>query len=206
MTMEKTSESETRRPGRPRSAQAHQAILDAALALLAEKGFEAMSIEEVAERAGVGKTTIYRRWSSKTELVIEALRNLQAEFPIIEIDTGSLRSDLIAFLQTAARSQASSSLVRDLLLRLVSELQSHPDFFKTFTPRLLTPRIEYFAGMVERAKARGELRDDLDWQLVLELVAGPIFYRVIFGDSIVPAPADWAERIVDALLQGLAPR
>ena len=80
----------TRKPGRPRSARAHQAILAAALALLAEEGFEAMSMEGVAALAGVGKSTIYRRWASKEELLIEAVSSIHAEAPIV--DTGNIRA------------------------------------------------------------------------------------------------------------------
>src|SRR5260370_18750172 len=99
--MATTSESEKgrRKPGRPRSAQAQKAIIDATLELLAEEGFQGLSIEAVAARAGVGKTTIYRRWSSKEELVMEAIRQVQIDVPVM--DTGNFRNDLAALLQTA---------------------------------------------------------------------------------------------------------
>src|SRR5579859_7686549 len=83
-----------RRPGRPRSALAERAILEATLELLAEVGIEALSIEGVAARAGVGKTTIYRRWESKEELIVAAVRRLQVQAPIV--DTGNFRADIQA--------------------------------------------------------------------------------------------------------------
>ncbi|WP_254721945.1 TetR/AcrR family transcriptional regulator [Kovacikia minuta] len=88
-------------PGRPRSAQSHQAMLQATLELLAEVGFEAMSIEAIATRAGVGKTTIYRRYSSKAELVADAIESIREE--VLLPDTGSLWGDMDALIQNAAQ-------------------------------------------------------------------------------------------------------
>src|SRR5438270_10407102 len=116
-----------RRPGRPRSAQAHQAILDAAPDLLADVGFEAMSVEGVAARAGVGKTTIYRRWPTKELLVIEAVRSIHAEHPIL--DTGNLRGDLRTLLQIAEDSK-SRSLAQRLLPRFLGEVAANPALFE----------------------------------------------------------------------------
>src|ERR1051326_8266077 len=94
-----------RKPGRPRSAQADQAILSAALEELAEVGFEALSIEAVAARAGVGKTTIYRRWPSKMELALEALSMVHTEVPVI--DTGNFRDDILTMLTGAYHVRAT---------------------------------------------------------------------------------------------------
>src|SRR6266581_6307765 len=93
-------------PGRPRSERAHEAILEATLDLLLEEGFTRMSIEAVAERAGVGKTTIYRRWPSKSDLVIDAIGGLQAEIPVIS--TGNLRNDLMAMFRSAFQREGPS--------------------------------------------------------------------------------------------------
>ena len=89
-------------PGRPRSAASHQAILQSTLELLAEVGFEAMSIEAIATRAGVGKTTIYRRYSSKSELVADAIENVREE--VFIPDTGSLWGDIDALIESAAQT------------------------------------------------------------------------------------------------------
>ena len=99
MTTTSEPEQGIRKPGRPRSAQAHKAIIDATLELLAEEGFQGLSIEAVAAKAGVGKTTIYRRWSSKDELVMDAIREVQIDLPVI--DTGNFRNDLTTLLKTA---------------------------------------------------------------------------------------------------------
>src|SRR5260370_10613411 len=102
MTTTAEPEQGIRKPGRPRSAQAHKAIIDATLELLAEEGFQGLSIEEVAARAGVGKTTIYRRWPSKDELVMEAIRQVQIDVPAIDI--GNFRNDLAALIKTVYQS------------------------------------------------------------------------------------------------------
>jgi len=88
--------------GRPRSAEVHSAILTATLALLADEGFDGMSIEAVAKRADVGKTAIYRRWSSKEALVLDALKALDTE--VLVVDTGNSREDAVAFLHDTVRA------------------------------------------------------------------------------------------------------
>ena len=191
-----------RKPGRPRSAQADQAILKATLEELAGVGFEALSIEAVAARAGVGKTTIYRRWPSKTELVIEAVSAIHAEVPII--DTGNFRDDLLAILRGAFRIRAP--LVEQLLLKVMGEVKSNPEVFQAFLARNVTPRFQAIIQMIERAKARGELRQDIDTALVIGLAAGPYFFQILFA-NIAPTPAlapDLAEQLVDAILHGIA--
>ena len=101
-------ESEPQRPvGRPRSAEVHSAILTATVELFAEEGFDGMSLEAVANRAGVGKTAIYRRWSSKEALVLDALKVLSVEVPIV--DTGNFREDATALLHDTVRAYSRNS-------------------------------------------------------------------------------------------------
>lgn len=189
-----------RKAGRPRSAESHQAILKATIELLTEEGFEAMSIEAIAARAGVGKTTIYRRWANKTDLVIDALEILRSEVPLI--DTGDLRSDLIAVLQSGW--QQTPSYLETLTLKMVGELKSNPEIFKAFFARLVVPRSQQFAGMIERAKGRGQIRPDIAPEFVVDLIAGPILFRTLFTSLFVPPPANYPEQVVDAILDGIA--
>src|SRR5262245_46506888 len=118
-TTEQVSRRSAARPGRPRNATAHEAILDAALTLFIEQGFEGMSVEAVASRGGVGKATIYRRWSSKEEVVIDAVTRVFAE-PITP-DTGDAREDLI---QSCRDLQVlmSSSPSGDVFPRMAAEV------------------------------------------------------------------------------------
>lgn len=201
-----TEDEQRRKPGRPRSAQAHQAILDATLELLAEVGFQAMSIEQVAARAAVGKKTIYRRWSSKEALVSDAIRSIQAEMPVI--DTGRLRDDLISMYRTAWQSLQSRPLIRSLYLRLVSECDANPAVFQVFVSQLALPRFHQFVQMVEKAQARGEIRQDLDLQLVTDLLIGPMLFRWMVTNILLPSPssadlASFTEQMTDLALHCL---
>ncbi len=190
-----------RKAGRPRSAQSHQAIIKATFELLAEVGFESMSIEAVAERAGVGKTTIYRRWPSKSDLVIDAIGGLQAEIPVIS--TGNLRNDLMAMFRSAFQREGPS-FFENLVFSMIGELKTNPEIFQAFYSRIIVPRLQQFTSMIEQAKARGELRADIDPLTMVDLLAGPLFFRMLFTSLISPLPQDWSEQIVDAVLNGVS--
>ena len=105
-----TTETAKRTPGRPRSSEADRAILQTALRLLVEQGYDAMSIEGVASAAGVGKTTIYRRYPSKRELIVAAVSSLADTFSV-PTESGDLRADLLVFLRRDARGVRGSRLL-----------------------------------------------------------------------------------------------
>jgi AcrR family transcriptional regulator len=191
----------TRKPGRPRSARAHQAILAAALALLAEEGFEAMSMEGVAARAGVGKSTIYRRWASKEELLIEAVSSIHAEAPIV--DTGNIRDDLLALARAGLQGGPRSALQR-LFPRLLSEAATNSPLIDVFLERVMVPRFQLLTDLVERAKSRGELRADLDPTLVIDLFVGAFTLRLLVTGRLSPPGPNFAEEVVDVVLRGIA--
>lgn len=198
-----TPDSPLRKAGRPRSARSHQAILEATIALLAETGYETMSIEAVAARAGVGKATIYRRWPSKVELVTEAIQSLHTELAFV--DTGSIRDDLITFLRSTF--QTRPSIIENLLLKMVSEIRSNPEIYSTFHTSIIAPRLQEISRFVERAQARGDIRADLDPLFVIDLIAGPALYRLLLSGIMTSSPPpDLPEQIVDAVLQGIAPK
>lgn len=195
-----TPDSALRKAGRPRSDRAHQAILEATIALLAETGYEAMSIEAVTARAGVGKTTIYRRWPSKVELVTEAIQNLHTELPFI--DTGNIRDDFITFLKSTFQRP---TIVEGLLLKMLSEIRTNPEIYQTFHASIIAPRLQQLTKFVQHAQARGEIRSDLDPLFVIDLIAGPALYRLLLsGIMTSPPPPDLPEQIVDAVLHGIA--
>jgi AcrR family transcriptional regulator len=196
----------TRKVGRPRSTEAHQAILIATLELFADEGFDAMSIEAIAARAGVGKTTIYRRWDSKEDLMLDAARSLQAEFPIV--DTGNLRDDMIHLLKLVWDRSSRNPLLEKLYVRIIGESRANPDLFRFFYEHQLGPRLQHFRQMIERAQACGEIRKDLDPFVVLDLFMGPLVSHLLLTEPLAsaPHPDDFPEQMVDAILQGLAPR
>jgi AcrR family transcriptional regulator len=188
------------RVGRPRSKQAQEAILSATLEVLAEGGYTALGIEQVATRAGVGKTTIYRWWASKEELVIDAIKTLQAEAPIT--DTGSFDTDILSITQHGIRLWNTH---RRLFLRLIGEAHEHTELFDVFYARLIEPRQQIFVEMVRRAQERGELRRDIDARIMFRVMAGALWSHFLFSGPI-PVSSQEVERIMNALLQGFACR
>jgi AcrR family transcriptional regulator len=182
--------------GRPRSEEAHQAILQATLRLLSEVGYSALTVEGVASRAGVGKATIYRRWPSKLPLVIEAFGQLPG---FEDVDTGSLEGDLKAMLKGYLELFHKSPLPA-VLPSLAGERASNPELAQLFGP-VMRGRREPLMRALERARDRGELPADLDLGLASELLVGPIAVRLFFtGRSLHP---DLVDPIVDLALEGL---
>ncbi len=188
--------------GRPRSVQSQQAILDATLSLLATEGFDAMSIEAIAAHAGVGKKTIYRWWTSKEALVIDALKSLQQTHNPV-IDTGSLREDLIVLFRNTLQVWSGPS-ARGLLVKLLGVMMTHPEIYQAFYDRVLAARLQQFMQVIQRAQAHGEIRQDLDANEIIGLLAGPLWYRLFFNQDSKELPPDLPERIADAALQGIA--
>jgi len=175
--------------GRRRSESSHRAILDAALELLGELGYRAITIEGIASRAGVGKQTIYRWWPSKAAVVLEALLK-NAAVSIVAPDSGSLRGDLEAYLDQAY--QTMSGPLGPILRGLTSEVLLDEDFKEEFLRLYEEPWRQTVASILRRAAARGEIPGTYDESLILDMLFGFKWLRLIFGH----APLD----------PGLAPR
>ena len=205
MTTTTGPEQGIRKPGRPRSAQAHKAILEATLELLAEEGFQGLSIEEVAARAGVGKTTIYRRWSSKDELVIDAIHAVQVDLSMV--DTGNFRNDLVTLFKTAYQSMMAHPLLGQLSIKFIGEYQTNPEIFQVYLTQVLVPRFQQFRHMVEQAQARNEIRRDIDWTLLIDLIGGSLYFHWITTRFLAPtsstSPVEWVEQVIDTIMQGI---
>lgn len=178
--------------GRPRSTESHQAMLQATLEVLAEVGFESMSIEEIANRAKVGKTTIYRRYRGKEELVADAIESLRQDVAIP--DTGNLWSDLDALIENAAQITLNS-LGRQTVAMIISSAASNSQFATIYWTKYLQPRRQAFAVVVERAKARNELQSDVDAGLIFDTMSGIMLYALIFP----PPSASWTDHVRSAL-------
>jgi AcrR family transcriptional regulator len=192
-----------RPPGRPRSAEADRAILHAALELLAEDGYAALTMERVRERAGVGKATLYRRYGSKEQLARAAIVHLNYDLPIPH-DTGSLVTDFAATAQVALEGAAATGALT-LMPRLLSEVAGDPEMHALFSEHLVEPRRRVIRTIIERAQARGDVRADVDPDIAVDALVGPMIYRLIIsgGDpaSIAAMPA-----IVATVMDGLSPR
>jgi AcrR family transcriptional regulator len=171
------SNADKKSPGRPRSIQSHQAMLQATLELLAEVGFDAMSIEAIAARAGIGKTTIYRRYATKAELVADAIESIRAE--VVIPDTGNLQGDIDALIQNAAQITLSP-LGRQTVAMIISSAASNAQFAQIYWTKYLQPRRKTFAIVVERAKGRNEISTDLDADLVFDTMSAIMLYALIF--------------------------
>ena len=182
--------------GRPRSEEAHQAILDATLELLVEVGFSALTVEGVASRAGVGKATIYRRWNSKLPLVVEAFGRLPG---FEDVDSGSVAEDLKRMLVGYIELFHSTPLAT-VLPSLAGERAHNPELSELFDP-VSRQRRQPLVQALARGVARGELPADLDLELAADLVVGPIAVSLFFkGGKLTPRMVG---PIVDLALRGL---
>jgi AcrR family transcriptional regulator len=194
-----------RRPGRPRSAEAHQAILQATMQVLIDQGYAAMSMERVAEQAGVGKATIYRRWKGKSELVAEAIAALRIEQA--PPDEGSLRADILELSQRQIRLIRAEPRFPRLSPRLLAESADDPELHAIVLANLIDPIRGMVAELIRRAIKRGELRKDLDVERVVDLLHGPLIYRfLIAGADISAITEQYAQSLLDILMPGLEPR
>jgi len=186
--------------GRPRSAEADRAILTATADLLAERGLAAMSIEEVAARAGVGKTTIYRRWPSKGLLALDAfVISFRAEQP--QPDTGTLRGDMLSALHAWVRAVTQTAM-GPMLTGLIAEAQHDPELRGAWRDRVLEPMRTQHRVMLDRAIERGEIPASVDRDVVLDLFFGAAEHRLLLGH--LPMTGDFIAEVVDMILTGIA--
>src|SRR5579862_5786068 len=190
-----------RPPGRPRSEQARQAILRSTLQLLGEKGFSDLSIEDVAGRAAVGKATVYRWWPNKGALIADAFANSttrKLHFP----DTGSVGRDI---------SQQMRQLVKvfrgprgRIVAAILAGGQSDKELISAFRERFLWPRRQEAYATLQRGIRRGELRKNIDMDLLLDSLYGPIYMRfLIRHDSLTP---EFVDGLCGLVLSGARPR
>src|SRR5688572_3393450 len=187
--------------GRPRDARADRAILEATLELIVELGVHGFRTEDVAARAGVGKGAIYRRYRSKDDLVMAAVAALVSE-EIAVPDTGSTRADLLALMREAVELY-SGSLAARLLPNLVGAMAQRPQLAQTVRDGFLAGRRAALTEVLRRGVARGDLRPDLDLELALDLLGGPLFYRLLITGG--PIDEELAEGVADLILRGFAP-
>lgn len=190
----------SRAPGRPRSEEARTAIFRSALRLLGKNGFADLTIEDIAAEAGVGKATVYRWWPNKAALIADAFASSttrRLHFP----DTGSLRTDM---------SQQMRQLVKVFQSkrgRIVSAIlaggQSDRDLISAFRDRFLWPRRREAYATLQRGIRRGELRKDVDKNLVLDSLYGPIYMRFLIRHDKLSA--GFVDGLCDLVLSGAKP-
>lgn len=188
-------------PGRPRSEKSREAIIQAALDLLDEQSLYDLSIEAIARQAKVGKATIYKWWPSKAHLVLEAfleVKSRQAPVP----DTGSIREDIQQHLTALADFHKSRS--GQTIVHFLAQAQNDPVFMKELWNVFLGVVRDAFAGMLRRGIERGELREDVDITLMVDLIYAPMIYRQMIG--LEPLDKAAIQGYVSCLLEGLGVR
>jgi len=185
------------RPGRPRDPRADQAILQAVLDLAADEGLGALTVDAVAHRAGVGKATIYRRWTSKEAMLLDAWQAIVEPFEAP--DTGSLRGDLTVLLQRYTTSKAER-LVGRTLPQLIAAARVMPELQRTLS-EFFHERREPFRIVLRRAAERRELRRDIDFETLHDLITGPPTVRLMVkGEQLSRREID---QLVDLTLRAI---
>jgi AcrR family transcriptional regulator len=195
--------SETARRGRPRSETRKLAILHAASELLVERGVAATSMDAVAERAGVSKATIYRWWSSKELLALDALYETWTATAPATRPSGTLRGELLGLVRPWVRVVAEGSSAR-ILIALMAAARDDPEFGVAYRARFVEPRRDQARAVFARAIARGEIAAGTDVEVAVDLLWGPFYHRLLHGHA--PLDDRFARRAVDAALAGILPR
>jgi AcrR family transcriptional regulator len=193
--------SPARRGGRPRSSECELAILQATRELLVEGGVRGLTIEKAAARAGVAKTTIYRRWRDKDELALAVVLDMVEQVVMLP-ELGDTRAELLAFVN-AAVEVLGSTLMGRVMQGLVSDLATDPELAQAFRERVVSVRNAEVERLVQRGIARGDLRPDTDAESAHELLIGPVYYRLLLTGQ--PLDRAFARNTVDAVLRAFAP-
>jgi AcrR family transcriptional regulator len=192
---------QARAPGRPRSERAHRAILRAANELLESDGFAAVTVEAIAERAGVSKATIYRWWPNRAAVVMDGFLSIvSSEVPFPH--TGQAREDIRIHMRRLA--DAFGGKMGRTVAALIAEGQADPELAEALRSRWLSVRRAEAREILELGIERGELRVDLDPEVAVDVLYGPIYYRMLVGHA--PLDDDFADALADHVFAGLRAR
>jgi AcrR family transcriptional regulator len=182
-----------RRPGRRRDESKDEVILQATRELLAERGYDGMTMDLVAERAGAGKSTVYRRWPSKVQLTVDSLLCAK-QLTIDEVpDTGSLRDDLLRIFTMASRMKND-----DLMTGLLTAVREEPEVRTVFHEQFVAGRVRLAREVLERARLRGDTAEGVDLDMVAAVAPAMVHYRKVVAHR--PMDAEFAERLIDTVI------
>jgi len=196
---------EARRPGRPRDERADRAIISATLELLSEVGPTGLSVEEVATRAGVGKATIYRRFATKDDLIVEALASFN-EALLTSPPEGSVRDVLLATMEGWWARHPESQEGR-IFPRIFAYAKANPRMFCSFYDQVIEPRRDVFRAIIRRGIQRAELRPDTDIELLTTMIISSTLYTLqVRASGRDAAPGCGPKEFLDAAIAGFLPR
>jgi len=187
----------SQRKGRPLDASRDVALREAALELLSEFGYDCMTMDQVAARARASKVTIYRRWSGKAELVVDALNCLKGERPVA--DRGTLRDDLEAIAQSSGSNDRFDG---QLTTGLITALARDSELRQVFRERLIDPRLANVKHVFERAVARGEISPERNLDLLTLLLPALILHHLLINGEV--PDAQFAQQVIDDVIMPLA--
>lgn len=189
--------------GRPRSEAVEQAIVEGVVKLLEEgTPLADLSIERIARTAGVGKATIYRRWSGKEELFVDVVASIEEPDP--ELPGTSLRDDLVRLLEHMRR-RGLNLRASALLHNVIVQMKTLPRLWDAYQATVVAPRRRAMYDVLRRGVADGELPPGTDIELAGDLFTGPMLLRTVMRVD-APLADDLSERIVDTVLAGLGTR
>ncbi|MFF7727782.1 TetR/AcrR family transcriptional regulator [Streptomyces sp. NPDC008001] len=191
------------RRGRPRNAALDTTVVETVLRLLEEgTGLGELSMERIAREAGVGKASVYRRWAGKEALMLDVMRSLEHADP--EPAGESVRDDLVTMLEMLRRrglAKRSSAVLRTVL----TQVKAHPKLWQEYHETVVRARREAVHAVLRRGMAAGEIRSDLDVELLGDLFVSPMLARAVLHEW-TELPEDLPGQIVDAVLEGVRPR
>ncbi|MCM6778714.1 TetR/AcrR family transcriptional regulator [Nocardia sp. CDC159] len=193
MVSEQDGENKPKPTGRPRDPERDRMLLAAVAEILPEVGYDRMTMDAIASRAGAGRATVYRRWKDKAELVRDAIQSFGWDEPVP--DTGSLRSDLLA----VGAMYLDRSSPRDAMLSAIASAVNRDARLRETVERVIAePRRAAYTAIVERARERGEIAPEADTELIAHIVPAMVFYRLL--DQAGSVDGAFYERIIDSLV------
>lgn len=195
----RTAAQQTLARGRPRCTDAHARILRATRELLHSKTWNVLTVESVAARANVGKQTIYKWWGGLPALLLEAsLENLEIVAPAL--DSGDTLHDVADFLKRASRMLWETSMGRSLAM-MIAEAQHDPAFGQMFREKFQKPRRAALITLFRQGMRRGSLRADLDPEVLVDVIFGAVWYRLLSGRAAIDD--DYIEQVIGLILPGI---
>lgn len=188
---------------RPKSTHAHSEVLKAALALMAERGIDATSMDAIAQRAGVSKATIYNHWRDKEALLLDAMAHLHGHHERPPFDSGDTRADMIAVLSHQP-PRTRAALQQRIMPHLVAYSALHQKFGDAWRYQAMEPPRRELTRLIQQGIRRGELIPQPDINFSLAMLLGPVLYRHIFERTDAQLAANLPERVVDAFWRAFA--